>query len=148
MGKSGSTLESLLTRLWEELFGFSPIGLRDDFFELGGNSLHAASLVAKIRALMGRDVSIATFLHASTIEQLAETMRTGEPDPAGLVVLREGKRERPLFIIHSFACTLLELWALARAMKCERAIYGIEARGLREGEVPHCSLENMAADYI
>jgi acetoacetyl-CoA synthetase len=148
MGNGGSTLESLLTGLWEKLFGFSPIGLRDDFFELGGNSLHAASLVARVRALTGRDLSISIFLHASTIEQLAEAMRAGESGPAGLVVLREGKRERPLFILHSFASTLLELWALARAMECERAIYGIEARGLREGEVPHSSLENMAAEYI
>ena len=148
MGNSGSTLESLLTGLWEKLFGFSPIGLRDDFFELGGNSLHAASLVAKIRALTGRDVSIATFLHASTIEQLAAAIREGEYGPAGLVVLREGQRERPLFIIHSFASTLLELWALGRELKCERAIYGIEARGLRDGEVLHSNLENMAAEYI
>ena len=44
-----TSLESVLTGVWEDTFGFSPIGPQDDFFELGGNSLHAAGLIAKIR---------------------------------------------------------------------------------------------------
>jgi hypothetical protein len=61
-GSGDSTLESLISGLWEDLFGFSPIGLQDDFFQLGGNSLHAARLVAKIRALTGRDLPLESFL--------------------------------------------------------------------------------------
>ena len=44
--------------------------------------------------------------------------------------------------------TLLELWALAREMDCHCAVYGIQGRGLREGEVPNSRVEDMAADYI
>ena len=59
--EASNNLESL-TGLWEDVFGFSPIGLQDDFFQLGGNSLHAASLVAKIRARTGRDLPLESFL--------------------------------------------------------------------------------------
>src|ERR1700722_1968101 len=148
-GSIDSTLESLITGLWEDLFGFSPIGLQDDFFQLGGNSLHAARLVAKIRALTGRDLPLESFLYAPTIERLALWMRAGNTiSSSTLVTLREGRRERPLFIAHSLSGTMLELWALAREMDCHCAVYGIQGRGLRAGEVPNSRVEDMAADYI
>ncbi len=144
-----SNLESLITRLWENLFGFSPIGLQDDFFQLGGNSLHAARLVAKIRALTGRDLPLESFLYAPTIERLALLIRAGHTvSSSTLVTLREGRRERPLFIAHSMSGTMLELWALTREMGCHCAVYGIQGRGLREGEVANSRVEDMAADYI
>ena len=127
------TMESDLIEVWEETFGFSPIGLQDDFFELGGNSLHAATLIAKIRILTGCSLPIDCFLHAPTIERLAQMMRAGEAVSSnGLVLLRDGNRERPLFIAHSVGGTVLELWALAREMDCHSAVYGIQARGLHE----------------
>jgi acetoacetyl-CoA synthetase len=144
-----TTLESGLTELWEDVFGFSPIGPQDDFFALGGNSLHAATLIAKIRIATGCDLPIACFLHAPTIERLAQMIRAGEAvTPSGLVILHEGNRERPLFIAHSVGGTVLELWALAREMDCHCAVYGIQARGLHEGEVANSRVEDMAADYV
>jgi acetoacetyl-CoA synthetase len=144
-----TTLELALTGLWEDTFRFSPIGLQDDFFELGGHSLHAASLISKIRALTGRDLPIASFLHAPTIERLAQVIQAGEAvNSSSLVILREGNRERVLFIAHSLAGTVFELWALAREMDCDCAVYGIQARGLREGEVFNDSVEAMAVDYV
>jgi acetoacetyl-CoA synthetase len=149
INETTNNLESLLTGLWEDLFGFSPIGLQDDFFQLGGNSLHAARMVAKIRTLTGRDLPLESFLYASTIERLAQLMRAGDSvSSSTLVILREGNRERPLFIPHSMSATLLELWALAREMDCHCAVYGIQGRGLREGEVPNSRVEEMAADYV
>jgi acetoacetyl-CoA synthetase len=147
--ESSDNLESLITGLWEDVFGFSPIGLQDDFFQLGGNSLHAARLVARIRALTGRTLPLESFLYAPTIERLARLVRVGEiVSSSTLVFLREGTRERPLFIVHSMSGTLLELWALVRKMDCHCAVYGIQGRGLREGEVPNSRVEDMAADYI
>ncbi len=149
MTDKSTTLESVLTGLWEDTFGLSPIGVQDDFFELGGHSLHAASLITKIRTLTGCDLSMASFLQAPTIERLAQLMRTGEAATStSLVILREGNRERPLFIAHSIAGTVFELWALAREMDGDSAVYGIQARGLREGEVPNSRVEDMAMDYV
>jgi dolichol-phosphate mannosyltransferase len=142
-------LESVLTELWQDVFGFSPIGLQDDFFELGGNSLHAARLVAKIHTLTGRDLPFESFLYAPTIERLTLLIRAEETVSATtLVTLREGNRERPLFFAHSMSGILLELWALARGMECDCAVYGIQGRGFREDEVPNSSVEEMAADYV
>jgi acetoacetyl-CoA synthetase len=146
-GRSDSTVKSFLTGLWEDLFGISPIGPQDDFFELGGNSLHAASLVAKIRTLTGRDLPNDCLLYAPTIEQLALRMEDAVSS-AGLVILREGNREQPLFFAHSMSGSVMELWPLAWVMDCPCVVYGIESRGLREGGVPSSRVEDMAADYV
>jgi acetoacetyl-CoA synthetase len=149
INETSYNLESLLTGLWEDLFGFSPIGPQDDFFQLGGNWPHAARLTAKIRTLTGRDLPIESLLYAPTIERLALLMRAGKTvSSSSLVILREGNRERPLFIAHSLNGTVLELWALVREMDCHCAVYGIQGRGLREGEVPNSSVEDMAAGYV
>jgi acetoacetyl-CoA synthetase len=89
------------------------------------------------------------FFYAPTIERLALLIRAGNTiSSSTLVTLREGRRERPLFIAHSLSGTMLELWALAREMDCHGAVYGIQGRGLRAGEVPNSRVEDMAADYI
>jgi acetoacetyl-CoA synthetase len=144
-----STLESFLTGAWEDVFGFSPIGPQDDFFQLGGNSIHAARLVAKIRTLTGRDLPIESLLYAPTIERLAQLVRAGETvSSSRLVILREGNPERPLFFAHSMSGTVMELWALAREMDCPCAVYGIHGRGLREGEAANSRIEDMAVGYV
>ncbi len=98
---TSSNLESLITGLWEDVFGFSPIGLQDDFFQLGGNSLHAARLVAKIRALTDRDLPLESFLYAPTIERLALPMRAGDSRLLStLVLLRDGST-RAAAVYHS-----------------------------------------------
>src|SRR5271156_5087793 len=86
-GSSDSTEESLITGLWEDLFGFSPIGMQDDFFQLGGTSLHAARLVARIRTLTGRDLPLESLLYAPTIERLALLMRAGDRVSSSTLVL-------------------------------------------------------------
>lgn len=147
--ETGNNLESFLTGLWEDVFGFSPIGTQDDFFQLGGSSLHAARLTAKIHTLTGHNLPIESLLSAPTIEQLALLMRAGETvSSSGMVTLREGTREQPLFFAHSLSGTVLELWALAREMNYSCAVYGIQGRGLREGEVANSRVEDMAADYV
>src|ERR1700691_2855904 len=94
--ESSDNLESLITGLWEDVFDFSPIGLQDDFLQLGGNSLHAARLVARIRALTGRTLPLESFLYAPTIERLARLVRAGDTvSSSTLAILREGPRQRP-----------------------------------------------------
>jgi len=50
--------EFRLCELWAEVLGLELVGIHDDFFELGGDSLRAAQLAAKIDALMQRQVSV------------------------------------------------------------------------------------------
>lgn len=64
-------LEQGLVDLWGEFLGISPIGVEDNLFELGGDSLLAIQLLAKIRHAYGVDVHPAGFFQTPTIAALA-----------------------------------------------------------------------------
>lgn len=46
-------VESELQNLWMEILGTAPMGVRQDFFELGGDSVHAAQLRVRMEVLLG-----------------------------------------------------------------------------------------------
>ena len=59
-----------LTRWWKELLGVDKVGMRDDFFDLGGQSLTGVRLLAKVKKKYGVDLKLATLFSAPTIEKL------------------------------------------------------------------------------
>lgn len=64
-------VEQRLARIWEELLDLRPIGVRDDFFAMGGDSLSAVSLLAAIEREFGKALNIEDLLAGPTVEQLA-----------------------------------------------------------------------------
>ncbi|MBZ5490381.1 MAG: non-ribosomal peptide synthase/polyketide synthase [Acidobacteriia bacterium] len=65
-----NTTETLLVRIWTEVLGVSPIGINDDFFELGGDSLIGLKLTARSRDL-GIQIAVAQLFRNRTIRELA-----------------------------------------------------------------------------
>jgi acetoacetyl-CoA synthetase len=140
--------EAYLQALWEKIFGFSPIGLDDDFFEIGGHSLLAARIFSDIQLSTEQRLAPSTLLKAPTIRQLAAVMDQAAWDlPVPLVQLRPG-HGRPFFLVHSLAGTFLELWAVLRALDTQRAVYGLQARAVGDENAPYVSVREMATDYI
>jgi acyl carrier protein len=64
-------MERTLVQLWEEAMGIKGIGVEHDFFELGGNSLVAAALISRVRAMMGVKLPMRTVFQAPTIAGMA-----------------------------------------------------------------------------
>jgi amino acid adenylation domain-containing protein len=81
-----SPTEQQLAAIWEELLDVRPVGIRDNFFDLGGNSLLAAQLVGRIEQAHGTRLPLAALLDRPTIEQLAALLaRPAAAQPAGAV---------------------------------------------------------------
>lgn len=68
-------LERQLVAIWEATLGVAPIGVADNFFDLGGHSLVAVRLFARIEAAFGRKLPLATLFSAPTIGELAALLR-------------------------------------------------------------------------
>jgi acyl transferase domain-containing protein/acyl carrier protein len=64
-------LEKMLAELWQELLGISPIGVNDNFFRLGGDSLMAIQLATRLRDTLGVDVPVNELFDVPTIVGLA-----------------------------------------------------------------------------
>jgi len=66
--------EVTLARLWCEVLEFQQVGVDASFFELGGDSLLAARLAARIRRAFGRDVSLRALFDAPTVAAMVEVI--------------------------------------------------------------------------
>ena len=64
-------LEKQLVDIWQDLLNVNPIGITDNYFELGGQSLLAMRLFAQIKDVTGQKLPLATLFESPTIEELA-----------------------------------------------------------------------------
>ena len=69
------SMEKTLERIWCELLGVEHIGGNDDYFSLGGDSLTAARLVARVNAAFGVTIFLRTLLECPTLSSLAEFIK-------------------------------------------------------------------------
>lgn len=63
--------ESYLVHLFEALFGLEGIGVEDDFFELGGDSLKALVLINRVKRTRGITLTVSDMFSNTTARQLA-----------------------------------------------------------------------------
>jgi amino acid adenylation domain-containing protein len=143
-------VERKLARLWEEVLGIHPIGVRTSFFDLGGRSLLAARLFTKISRAFGKDLPLATLFHSPTIEQLAQAVRpkSASGSYTTLVAIQPNGSKLPFFCVHGGAGSALFLHRLAREMDPDQPFYGIEPEGLNGKRFQRTTVEQMAAHYL
>src|SRR4029079_13915305 len=95
-------LQLMLAELWEEMIDVRPIGIEDDFFELGGDSLLAVSLLTRIEESLGRAVPQAKFMERAQIDGLSRALIEEDAKRAQpmLVKLLTGGKGCPLMYVH------------------------------------------------
>ena len=76
---SGET-EAAIAAVWEELFGFEPIGSNDDFFELGGHSLLAIEMISRVREALGAEIPLGLVFESSRLANLARVVGGEVPE--------------------------------------------------------------------
>lgn len=147
--KPRDIVEKSLTWIWEKVLGISAIGRRDNFFDLGGNSLQSTQVLAAIEESFGASLPPSTLIEHGTIEKLASLIagHVVISSDSPLVPLRKAESGRPLFLIHSGQGDVATYGLLVRRLS-ERPIYGLQSVGLN-GEVwPLSSVPDMARRYL
>jgi thioesterase domain-containing protein/acyl carrier protein len=143
--------EKLVAGLFETLTGASRVGLDDSFFALGGHSLLAIKLISKLSEITGISLPIRTIFENQTVAALSEQLglkrRQFEYQP--LIALRVADVESPvIFCVHPAGGYATVYSELARQLPFECSVYGIQARGLGQGEESFESLEAMLNAYL
>lgn len=67
-----SETEKQLTELWKSFFGYEKIGVNDDFFDLGGDSLKAVTLLKRVHKSFNVEIGVGDFFERRSIKKLAE----------------------------------------------------------------------------
>jgi amino acid adenylation domain-containing protein len=143
-------LERRLASTWERELGIHPIGVTDDFFDLGVTSIVAATLFAAIERDLGDSLPLGAIFRAPTIETLARLIEGGEDSSrwTSLVPIQPQGSKPPIFCVHGGAGTILHLQPLARTLGAEQPFYGLQSRGLYGGSTPLRTVEEMASHYL
>jgi oxalate---CoA ligase len=143
-------LERALARIWADELETDHIGLNDNFFDLGGDSLRAVRVCARVQTSLGRPLSVAMLFKTPTIAELGRALQRKETDHPGspLVIIQEGGARPPLFCLHGRSGDVTEYFALARHLGPDQPVYGLQARGIDGTESPLVRIEDMAAVYM
>jgi len=168
-------VERTLADLWASLLGVQGVGIRDNFFDLGGHSLVAVRLFARIKKLYGVDLSISVLFEAPTIEGCAAILRSelgltlevapkagGAPSPSPdkapvveerrgftpLVVIQKGDGGVPFFCVHGAGGNVLNFRDLSRHLGASQPFFGLQAQGVDGKQPPLPSIEAMADLYL
>jgi amino acid adenylation domain-containing protein len=76
-------LERRIASIWGDVLGVDPVGVDDNFLDLGGHSLSAAQIVLRIGETLALELSLTTLFEAPTVAALAQTIaRMGDSGPA------------------------------------------------------------------
>ncbi|MET0342148.1 MAG: amino acid adenylation domain-containing protein [Polyangiales bacterium] len=144
-------LEVALSGLFREVLGVPELGVTDDFFARGGDSLGAVRLMARVERRYGVSLPIATLLAEPTVRALAHVLarEATQREPSCLVPLTptDERGRPPVFCVHPVGGNVLCYVALARRLGTDQPFYGLSARGLDGRAPPHTSVVEMAAAY-
>jgi amino acid adenylation domain-containing protein len=143
-------LETQLHYIWAGELGIGDFGVKDDFFDLGGNSLLANRMFHRVEQDCGRRIVPSNILPGLTIERLAAEMIRGDDSrPAARIVqIQAGTSPLPFFYAHAdVESGGFYTRRLARHLGEDQTVYAMIPHGTDGGPVPD-TVQEMAEDFI
>ncbi|WP_280221009.1 non-ribosomal peptide synthetase [Nocardia neocaledoniensis] len=154
-------LQRAVAEVYAEVLGAGKVGLDDDFFELGGNSLIATKAISRLRTRVGADVRVQWFFTDATVAALAARIDASsgdydlESDDALGVLLPIRNRVPhgteaggPLFCVHPMYGLSWCYAGLAQYIPARRPIFGLQSPALSEAGYLPGTLAEMARRYV
>ncbi len=156
--KPYNQLEALLAGIWASVLGVQKVGRGDDFFVLGGDSLLAATLMARVQEACGcrlgtraLAVSGAFADFTAAVREEQNKMRS-QPNTIravpGLVALRADGPGIPLFLVQPMDIGVIGLRHLVHYIGGSRPVYGFETIWCDCRGNPFITLGSIVAQYI
>jgi acyl-coenzyme A synthetase/AMP-(fatty) acid ligase/thioesterase domain-containing protein/acyl carrier protein len=139
-------LELKIAVLWADILDVDEIGVDDDFFELGGDSLDAESAMAALSEDLGLNLSTSVLLEAPTVGSFAQRIRTKRDarTTSTVVCLRATGRRPTLFLVTGAGAQALTWLQLSLALGPDQPVYAVQMQGLDDGRLPDYTLERAA----
>uniref|UniRef100_UPI0028963638 thioesterase domain-containing protein n=2 Tax=Sphingobacterium TaxID=28453 RepID=UPI0028963638 len=136
--------------VWAEVLGVERVGVEDNYFSLGGNSILMVSIIRKLKDL-GYDISYRNFYKYQNIQKISETIGTNSLSDKNIrssnfnqggkieIEIKELNQSQKKDQIFLFPGSPGEIWAyeeLAKGLEPCYLVYGLQMPGLKDNELP------------
>ncbi|MGK6317380.1 thioesterase domain-containing protein, partial [Neorhizobium sp. DT-125] len=137
--------EAALAAIWQDVLGLDRVGVNDNFFEIGGDSISLLRAWSRMIALSGRSIPLAQFLDHPVIDGF---VRADSPTSHIRQLNEAAAGAPPVFCIHPGFGLVTDYRLLAEAAGRDFAVYGIESpiHGDARWTVP--SMAGLARHYL
>jgi acyl transferase domain-containing protein/thioesterase domain-containing protein len=161
-----TTVETYLVELWQRLLGIKPIGILDNYFDLGGQSLLAVQIFNEIYQKYNVRLPLAALIEHNTVRALAAHLRevaviSDEAEPSkpaataarkpiwnSVVSLQREGDLPPFFCVAGVGGNPMSLRYLSAALGKRQPFYGLQYRGVDGALKPHETMEDIAAEFL
>jgi thioesterase domain-containing protein/acyl carrier protein len=143
-----TAIERGLADLWAESFGVERVGVDDNFFSLGGDSLLAAELFAKMTRWTSKTIPLSLLFSGPTIREVAMALDDDDgANETAVVALRADGTKPALFLAHGVSGELFEYLHLVRLLGPEQPVYGFRVTTSLIGTQP-LRIPDLAQRYV
>jgi amino acid adenylation domain-containing protein len=141
--------EIKLAAIWSDVLKIKQIGADEDFFEIGGHSMVAVTLMVKIEKQMGVRLPLAILFDNSTIHDMAQLIdqKSERVSWGSLVPIRSKGSKKPLYLVHGAGLNLLLYTTIVAGLDPDQPVFGLQAKGLDGVDEPLYTIEEIAAYY-
>ena len=145
-------LELQIAQIWEDILNIKPIGVTNNFFDLGGHSLLSVRLIARLQQQFQQDIPLSSLFQAGTIEHLAGiiSQSTKSVYPSGVIEIQPKGTKPPFFCVRPYGGNVLCYYNFARYLGCDQPFYGLQETStlFEKPFQPYSQIADMATHHI
>jgi acyl-CoA synthetase (AMP-forming)/AMP-acid ligase II/thioesterase domain-containing protein len=140
-------VEEALVRIWSAELKVAKVGVRDNFFDLGGDSVLASRVFAVIAKTFGKRLPLTVLFEAPTVEKIAAILGGAGPQALSpIVAIKKSGARPPFFCMANWDAFVLA--PLAALMDPGQPFYGIHPQGLVDPDRPEVEINGLASAYL
>lgn len=140
--------EKILANIFKNLLHLDRVGVHDNFFQIGGDSINAIQVIYQINQRLKVELSLVRLFQYPTIIQLSNWINTGTDTNKSIFSLNEVKQALPnLFLIPPIVGTPIVFKDLAVTMNGEYNCYGLQYQGMYKEEALVKSIVHLAIRF-
>ena len=148
-------LETEISQMWAKGLGIDRVGIQDNFFEMGGDSLLAIGLLSTLGKRFGVPLPSHAMVQHQSVASMAELIRQSaanlgeaESDSALVEIQRGQPQFPPLYMVHPIGGDIYFYRDLAKRLSTSQPVYAFQARSLSGDVPPFDDIQKQASAYL
>jgi thioesterase domain-containing protein/acyl carrier protein len=149
--KPRTELEETLHTIWTDVLNQQYICIEDDFYDIGGHSLLAIKLIARVNDKLGLDLDNQFLFTHTTVAAMAEAIESDDINQVGSISVLLNKGEKgvlPLHLLHPIGGTVYCYMALNQYLDKKFPIYAYQSPGIKDADEVEVGIEEIASRYV